>query len=67
MVDIIERLRAEAADVPITLAMNAARELERLRAALQKLAHPEWGEYRSDEATVNAVVRIARDALKEQP
>ena len=34
MVDIIERLRAAAADVPITLALDAARELERLRAAL---------------------------------
>src|SRR5262249_35854780 len=42
-----------AADVPITL----ARELERLRAASQKLAHPEWGEYRSDEAIVRAALK----------
>jgi hypothetical protein len=37
-----------------------------LRTALQKIAYPEWGEYRSDEAIVKAVVKIARAALKEQ-
>jgi hypothetical protein len=31
MSDIIERLRAQAADVPITLALGAAVEIERLR------------------------------------
>ena len=29
-----------------------ATEIEGLRSALQKLAHPEWGEYRSDEQIV---------------
>ena len=52
MSDIVERLRAQAADVPITLVLDAAAEIERLRSALQKLAHPEWGEYRSDEQIV---------------
>jgi hypothetical protein len=42
----------------------AAEEIERLRAALQKLAYPEWGEYRTDEAIVKSVVKIARAALK---
>jgi hypothetical protein len=32
--DIVERLRAQAADVPITLALDAAVEIERLRAAV---------------------------------
>jgi hypothetical protein len=36
----------------------------RLRAALQKIAHPEWGEYPSDEIIVKAVVKIARAALR---
>ena len=44
MTDIVERLRAEAADVPIMLALNAAVEIERLRTALQKIAYAEWGE-----------------------
>jgi hypothetical protein len=64
--DIVEQLRAHAADVPITLALDAATEIERLRSALQKLAHPEWGEYRSDEQIVQWVVKVARAALKEQ-
>ena len=63
--DIVEQLRAHAADVPITLALDAATEIERLRSALQKLAHPEWGEYRSDEQIVQWVVKVARAALKE--
>src|SRR5262249_34193515 len=49
---------------PITLALDAAVEIERLRAALQKIADPEWGEYRIDEAIVKHVVKIARAALK---
>jgi hypothetical protein len=53
MSDIVERLRAEAADVPI---------IEQLRAALGKIAYPEWGEYPSDEMIVKAVVKIARAA-----
>jgi hypothetical protein len=52
MTDIVERLRAQAADVPITLALDAAIEIERLRAALQKIAHSEWVEYPSDEMIV---------------
>ena len=64
--DIVEQLRAHAADVPITLALDAATEIERLRSALQKLAHPEWGEYRSDEQIVQWVVKVARAALKGQ-
>jgi len=48
----VEQLRAHAADVPIALALDAAAEIERLRSALQKLAHPGWGEYRSDEQIV---------------
>jgi hypothetical protein len=67
MSDIVEQLCAHAADVPITLALDAATEIERLRSALQKLAHPEWGEYRSDEQIVQWVVKVARAALKEQP
>ena len=67
MSDIVEQLRAQAADVPITLALDAAAEIERLRTALQKLAHPAWGEYPSDEMIVRAVVRIARAALKGTP
>jgi hypothetical protein len=43
--DIVDQLRVLAADVPITLALDAAVEIERLRTALQKIAHPEWGEY----------------------
>jgi hypothetical protein len=39
MSDIVERLRVEAAAVPITLALNAAAEIERLRAALGKDDH----------------------------
>jgi hypothetical protein len=31
MIDIVERLRAQAADVPITLALDSAVEIERLR------------------------------------
>jgi hypothetical protein len=65
MSDIVERLRAQAADVP--LALDAAVEIERLRTALQKIAYPEWGEYPSDEMMVKAVVKIARAALKGQP
>jgi hypothetical protein len=42
-----------------------ADQLDRLRAALQKLADPQWGEYRSDEQTVKWVVKVARAALKE--
>ena len=41
MSDIVEQLRAHAADVPITLAPDAAVEIERLRTALQKIAYPE--------------------------
>jgi hypothetical protein len=67
MSDIVERLRAQAADVPITLVLDAAAEIERLRSALQKLAHPEWGEYRSDEQIVQWVEIVARAALKGQP
>jgi hypothetical protein len=67
MSDIVEQLRAQAADVPITLALDAAVEIERLRTALQKIAYPEWGEYRSDEAIVKTVVKIARTALKGKP
>jgi hypothetical protein len=67
MSDIVERLRAQAADVPITLALDAATEIERLRSALQKLARLEWGEYRSDEQIVQWVVKIARAALKAKP
>jgi hypothetical protein len=63
MADIVERLRAEAADVPIALGLDAAAEIERLRAALQRIAYPEWGEYRSDETIVQYVVKIARAAL----
>jgi hypothetical protein len=56
------------ANVPITLALDAAVEIERLRTALQKIAYPEWGEYPSDEMIVKAVVRIARAALtKDKP
>jgi hypothetical protein len=55
--DIVEQLRAQAADVPITLALDAAVEIERLRTALQKIAYPEWGEYPSDEMIVKAVVK----------
>jgi hypothetical protein len=62
---IVEQLRAHSADVPITLALDAATEIERLRSALQTLAHPEWGEYRSDEQIVQWVVKVARAALKE--
>jgi hypothetical protein len=40
MSDIVERLRAQAADVPITLALDAAVEIERLRTALEKIALP---------------------------
>jgi hypothetical protein len=65
--DIVERLRAQAADVPITLALDAAVEIERLRTALKKIAYPEWGEYPSDEMIVKAVVKIARAALKGTP
>jgi hypothetical protein len=36
--DIVERLRAQAADVPITLALDAAVEIERLRMALPRAA-----------------------------
>jgi hypothetical protein len=64
--DIVERLRAQAADVPITLALDAAVEIERLRTALQKIAYPEWGEYPSDEMMVKAVVKIARAVLKDK-
>ena len=60
MSDIVERLRAQAADVPITLALDAAVEIERLRTALQKIAYP-------GEMIVKAVVKIARAALKGQP
>jgi hypothetical protein len=59
--DIVERLRAQAADVPITLALDAAVEIERLRMALQKIAYAEWGEDPSDEMIVKAVVKIARN------
>jgi hypothetical protein len=38
--DIVERLRAEAADVPIRLALDAADEIERLRAALARIDDP---------------------------
>jgi hypothetical protein len=38
--------------------------LRQLRAALGKIAYPEWGEYPSDEMIVKAVVKIARAALK---
>jgi hypothetical protein len=40
MSDIVERLRAQAADVPMMLALDAAVEIERLRTALQKIAYP---------------------------
>jgi hypothetical protein len=66
MTDIVERLRAEAADVPITLALDAAAEIEQLRAALGKIAYPEWGEYPSDEMIVKAVVKITRAALTKR-
>jgi len=66
MADIVEQLRANAANVPITLALDAAVEIERLRTALQKIAYPEWGEYRSDEQIVQWVVKVARAALKGQ-
>jgi hypothetical protein len=58
--DIVEPLRAQAADVPIPLALDAAVEIERLRTALQKIAYP-------GEMIVKAVVKIARAALKGQP
>ena len=67
MADIVEQLRANAANVPITLALDAAVEIERLRTALQKIAYPEWGEYRSDEQIVQWVVKVARAALKGTP
>jgi hypothetical protein len=67
MTDIVERLREEAADVPIRLALDAAREIEHLRTALQKIAYAEWDEYPSDEIIVRAVVRIACAAPKEHP
>ena len=51
--------------MPITLALDATVEIERLRTALKKIAYPEWGEYPSDEMIVKTVVRIARAALKE--
>jgi hypothetical protein len=66
MSDIVEQLRAQAANVPITLALDAAVEIERLRTALQKIAYPESGEYPSDEMIVKAVVKIARAALGER-
>jgi hypothetical protein len=43
-----------------------ATEIEGLRSALQKLANPEWGEYRTDEQIVQWVVKVARAALKGQ-
>jgi hypothetical protein len=67
MSDIVEQLRAQAADAPISLALDAAVEIERLRTALQKIAYPEWGEYRSDEQIVQWVVKVARAALKGTP
>jgi hypothetical protein len=42
-------------------------ENERLRAALEKLTYPEFGEYPSDEMVLQALVRIARAALKGTP
>ena len=41
MTDIVKQLRAQAAAVPITLALDAAVEIERLRTALQKIVYPE--------------------------
>ena len=58
MADIVEQLRANAANVPITLALDAAVEIERLRTALQKISYPQWGEYPSDEMIVKAVVSL---------
>jgi hypothetical protein len=73
--DIVEWLRVDAFENGADLLLHAAAqrmkeaasEIERLRAALEKLANPQWGEYRSDEAIVQAVVRIARAALKGEP
>jgi hypothetical protein len=45
------------------LALDAAAEIEQLRAALGEIAYPEWGEYPSDEMIVKAAVKIARAAL----
>src|SRR5215469_12598861 len=63
MTDIVERLR-KLQDEPRCLTHSELQEiideLERLRAALQKIAYPEWGEYPSDEMIVKAVLRIAR-------
>jgi hypothetical protein len=38
--------------------------IDRLRAALQEIAYPEWGEYPSDVMIVKAVVKIPRAALE---
>jgi hypothetical protein len=74
MTDIVEwlRLRADKLENGADLLFHAdaqrmkeaATEIECLRAALQKLASPEWGEYPSDEMIVKAAVKIARAALK---
>jgi hypothetical protein len=68
MSDVIARLRDPMVDIGFDDRLLVAEELERLRAALQKIAYPEWGEYPSDEMIVKAVVRIARAALtKHKP
>jgi hypothetical protein len=74
MTDIVDRLRAIPVrfDLPeVYEAANAIVELRlentRLRAALVRLANPEWGEYPSDEMILQAVVSIARAALKGTP
>jgi hypothetical protein len=60
--DEIENLRKRLDGCEIIIVDQHA-GIERLRAALQKLADPQWGEYRSDEAIVKHVVKIARAAL----
>jgi hypothetical protein len=67
MADIVERLRAEAADVPIALGLDAAAEIERLRAALQKLAYSEWGEYPFDSegSSKNRPLRVEGNAMSK--
>ena len=74
MTDIVEwlRLRADKFENGAEFLLHAdaqrmkeaAAEIERLRTALQKIAHPEWGEYPSDEMIVKAVVKIARATLR---
>jgi hypothetical protein len=62
MIDIV-MMRTPDADEPVHIIIELRNENNRMRTALERLANPEFGEYPSDEMTLQAVVKISRAAL----